>query len=234
LDGYNDDRQSPLAVKDNKLIDGTGQWKDGLFDCFRFGLFHSTVWTALCCPQVLMKQLSNRLSEQGESSQSGSSLSPCGSISGSGAAQPAGTSSSHYKRGTTLFLAACVLDFLFIAPILELTASGVSSERQSTSPSASNSGTSVGVQFFYVMWTLALTFLALFSLVQLRAAVRAKYGIPAGRCGACEDLCCVFCCHGCTLAQMARQTADYDEEAGNCCTVDGRSGSERLNPCLFL
>lgn len=234
LDGCNfEDKQASPVVKESKL-DGTGQWKDGLFDCFRFGLFHSSVWTALCCPQVLMKQLSNRLSGQEEAHESGCSLSPCGFFSNGSNAQPVASSTSHYKRGTTLFLAACLIDFLLIAPFLELTASGVSNDSQSASPEASSIGTSIGVQCFYVLWTLALTSLALFSVAQLRAAVRAKYGIPAGRCGACEDFCCVLCCHGCTLAQMARQTADYDEEAGHCCTVDGLSGSESINPCLFL
>lgn len=36
-------------------------WNDSLFDCFRFGLFHPTLWNALCCPQILMGQVLTRL-----------------------------------------------------------------------------------------------------------------------------------------------------------------------------
>ena len=38
-----------------------GRWKDGLCDCFRFGLFHPSVWNALCCPTILMGQILTRL-----------------------------------------------------------------------------------------------------------------------------------------------------------------------------
>lgn len=37
------------------------QWKDGLFDCFRYGYCHVTIWNALCCPQILMAQVLTRL-----------------------------------------------------------------------------------------------------------------------------------------------------------------------------
>jgi len=29
----------------------TGHWKDGLFDCFNYGVCHSSLWCAICCPQ---------------------------------------------------------------------------------------------------------------------------------------------------------------------------------------
>lgn len=211
---------------------------------FRFGVLHPTVWNALCCPQVLMKQLSNRLS--GADGTSNDELPACGGKGeksaassehgNSGSANGEATSVAGYKRGTTLFLVACVVDFLLIAPILEATASVAHPDGggQHSSHEASSAAVSLGTQCFYVLWTLALTAIAIYSVVQLRAAVRAKYGIAPGRCGACEDVCCVVCCHSCTLAQLARQTADYDEEEAHCCTVDGLSGSKRLNPCLFL
>jgi Cys-rich protein (TIGR01571 family) len=56
---------------------------------------------------------------------------------------------------------------------------------------------------------------------RLRSFVRFKYGIPEVRCLGCEDLCCSFWCGCCTLAQIARQTIDYDLEPAACCTTDG-------------
>jgi PLAC8 family len=249
-----DDVENPKTTPQHKAAAAaaTGEWKDGILDLFRHGVLHPTVWNALCCPQVLMKQLSNRLSgPDGSANDEGTkccaaSAAESNSASADGIAQPP---VAGYKRGTTLFLAACVVDFLLIAPILEattaMTRSSESGEQQPNSgASSASAAVSTGTQCFYVLWTLALTSIAIYSVVQLRAAVRARHGIASGGttkcCGgtgfgaACEDVCCVVCCHSCTLAQLARQTADYDEEEAHCCTVDGLAGSKRLNPCLFL
>jgi Cys-rich protein (TIGR01571 family) len=244
-----DRRTNPAKVVDDpksrarqpqRSAAAAGHWKDGVGDLFKYGVLHPTVWNALCCPQVLMKQLSNRLSGSDDETSRADEFPCCGSAqtkkgcaaSAESSDAPdggAGSPVAGYKRGTTLFLVACVVDFLLIAPILEATTSGAQQDG-----GEQQSNMSFGTQCFYVLWTIALTSIAIYSVVQLRAAVRAKYGISPGRCGPCEDVCCVVCCHSCTLAQLARQTADYDEEEAHCCTVDGLSGSKRLNPCLFL
>jgi PLAC8 family len=250
-----DDVENPKTdAQHTAAAAATGEWKDGVLDLFRYGVMHPTVWNALCCPQVLMKQLSNRLSgPDGSANDEGTKCLAASakesSVGGDGGAQ---SPAAGYKRGTTLFLAACVVDFLLIAPILEATTAVTrSSDNGQQQPgggaSSASAAVSIGTQCFYVLWTLALTSIAIYSVVQLRAAVRARHGIASGGttkcCGgtgsgaaeaACEDVCCVVCCHSCTLAQLARQTADYDEEEAHCCTVDGLAGSKRLNPCLFL
>jgi Cys-rich protein (TIGR01571 family) len=38
-----------------------GAWKDGVFDCCRYGPCHPSLWHALCCPQILMAQVLTRL-----------------------------------------------------------------------------------------------------------------------------------------------------------------------------
>lgn len=38
-----------------------GKWKDRWYDCFRYGLFHVSVWNACCCPQILAAQVFSRL-----------------------------------------------------------------------------------------------------------------------------------------------------------------------------
>jgi hypothetical protein len=37
-----------------------GYWKDGLFECCRFGFFHPSFWNATCCQQILLAQISTR------------------------------------------------------------------------------------------------------------------------------------------------------------------------------
>jgi hypothetical protein len=76
-------------------------------------------------------------------------------------------------------------------------------------------------QVCYVLLSLPMTIYGLIIVVKLRAAIRAKYGIPTGRLGRLEDVCCVCCCNCCVLSQMARQTADYDEEPAACCSPNG-------------
>lgn len=58
-------------------------------------------------------------------------------------------------------------------------------------------------------------------MIRLRAAVRNKYEIPTKRCGGAEDCCCVFFCGCCTVGQLARQTANYEEIRAVCCTDTG-------------
>lgn len=64
-------------------------------------------------------------------------------------------------------------------------------------------------------------------MIRLRAAVRAKYEIPTKHCGcriadvSMEDCCCAVFCGCCTVGQMARQTANYEEIRAVCCTDTG-------------
>jgi hypothetical protein len=90
-------------------------------------------------------------------------------------------------------------------------------------------------------WTLntMLIVYSMYILIKLRGAVRAKYRIPPARracfcccrccCkrGVCEDICCSVLCSCCTIAQLARQTGNYDTNRASCCTRDGFRGSHR-------
>ena len=58
-------------------------------------------------------------------------------------------------------------------------------------------------------------------MIRLRAAIRAKYEIPTKKCGQMEDCCCAVFCGCCTVSQMARQTANYEEIRAVCCTDTG-------------
>ena len=54
---------TPLQQSKNEVDDSVpvGYWKDGLFECCKFGFFHPSLWNATCCPQILLAQISTRL-----------------------------------------------------------------------------------------------------------------------------------------------------------------------------
>lgn len=97
----------------------------------------------------------------------------------------------------------------------------------------SEDGTATVIEYEGPLWKTILynilsTSFGLFTLIvmmRLRAAVRAKYEIPAKHCGGLEDCCCVFFCGCCTVSQMARQTANYDEIRAVCCSDNGLPAS---------
>ena len=63
---------------------------------------------------------------------------------------------------------------------------------------------------------------SLIVMIKVRRSVRQRYEIEAETCcGNAEDCCCVFFCNCCTVAQMARHTADYDQRRALCCTNTG-------------
>ena len=62
-----------------------------------------------------------------------------------------------------------------------------------------------------------------FLLTKVRKIVRQRQNIPEKNCIGCEDFCCAFWCGCCTIAQLARQTTDYDEEEARFLTSDGLS-----------
>ena len=39
----------------------TGQWKDGLFQCFKHGVCHPHIWCAFCCSKISMAQIMTRM-----------------------------------------------------------------------------------------------------------------------------------------------------------------------------
>jgi Cys-rich protein (TIGR01571 family) len=79
---------------------------------------------------------------------------------------------------------------------------------------------SIIVTLFNII-NLAFASFCLLLTCRVRGFIRYNYDIPEAQCLGCEDICCSFWCGCCTLAQMARQTVDYDLEQATCCTNDG-------------
>ena len=64
-----------------------------------------------------------------------------------------------------------------------------------------------------------------------RGSLREKYYIRESRFHDLEDCCCATFCLPCSVCQMARHTADYDEYEGVCCNDTGLPdayGSQKL------
>ena len=68
-----------------------------------------------------------------------------------------------------------------------------------------------------VSWSMALY--TLFVLTRLRGIIRRHHAIPEAFVG--QDFCLSFWCGWCSVAQMARQSGDYEHQAAVCCSPTG-------------
>mmetsp|Transcript_32830 Transcript_32830/g.53614 ORF Transcript_32830/g.53614 Transcript_32830/m.53614 type:complete len:205 (+) Transcript_32830:212-826(+) len=78
------------------------------------------------------------------------------------------------------------------------------------------------LQWGRILFNLSLTIFLVFLVAKTRKHIRSKYSIPEQSCHGIEDFCCAFWCNCCTVAQMARHTADYETYAALCCSETGQ------------
>lgn len=186
---------TPLAAIDTAP---RGHWKDGLCDCFKFGCCHPALWNAFFCPQILMGQILTRMR-----------MNWLGSFT-----SEYGDYHLTFRRIAIIVVVYYVLSMLLYPSESEVIA---------------DDGTEMIVQYQGPLWknilynivSASFGLYTLVVMIRLRYAVRQKYEIPSGRCGNVEDCCCVFFCGCCTVSQMARQTANYEEIRAVCCTDTG-------------
>jgi Cys-rich protein (TIGR01571 family) len=62
-----------------------------------------------------------------------------------------------------------------------------------------------------------------------RSSVREKFMIRERRCYDLEDVCCATLCLPCTVGQMSRHTANYDDYEAVCCSKTGLPNGVRVN-----
>lgn len=197
-----------VPLLEEEFVPHKGQWKDGLCSCFRQGIFHPHVWNAWLCPQILLGQILTRMKMTW--------------LVANSATQDKSSFRSTFRKIMFIVILLSLYDAFVTPPLIEFTVdenTGDLSFHQNEYP--------FWHQVFYVLISLPMTIYGLIIVVKLRSTIRSKYGIPTGRLGRIEDLCCVFCCNCCILSQMARQTADYDDEPASCCSPNGmrRSGA---------
>jgi len=175
-----------------------GTWKDGIFDCLKYGCCHPSFLNALCFPQILMAQSMTRLKMNL-------------------LAEPA---PEHEWKSTFSRMVVMVVIYWIVltafappGPVVETHAHGTITILRDHFP--------LWKRIVYNSVTTAFAVYTLVILVKLRASVRRRYEIPEQRCHGMEDCCCAFWCGCCTVAQIARQTADYDQRRAVCCSENG-------------
>lgn len=188
-----------VPLLESHLVEKRGKWKDGLFSCFRFGLFHPHLWVAWLCPQILLGQILKRMNMSWLADPS-VTKSPVQSLMG---------------KVFLLLLLLSVYDALVAPPLVE-----VRVDKHGDVVLHQNIQHR-GHQMFYILMSLPMTIYGFWVVVKLRAAIRSRYGIPTGKLGRLEDCCFVFCCNCCVMSQLARQTADYEEVHADWCSTTG-------------
>ena len=217
----------------------TGQWRDGLCDCFRFGCCHPQFCNSWCFMPFIIGQILTRMKMTWLGRRT--------------------IMSDESWRETFRNLAAATVVYCILlmltstAPEVEEVfdddrfqhpryivhpLTGIESVKHSLNGLVR---TGFGLYIIYL-------------LVQLRAAIRHTYSIPEKNClcmyslglgsnerdGVCggesnsglctagvpvgwEDICCAICCQLCIVGQMARHTTNYQSKKAVCCNSTGVS-----------
>jgi Cys-rich protein (TIGR01571 family) len=196
-----------------------GKWKDSLFDCAKFGFFHTSFLNSICCPQILMAQVLTRLKMNwvGEENVPDHEWRRC------------------FRRILVLVCLYWPISLL-LAPPTPLFLSDPSTGNVVVAPPQSSQTPLNGFLYKLVSWTFGIYTILL--LTRLRRAVRRKYEIPLrypslGVAAHLEDVCLSFWCGCCTVAQVARQTCDYERQTAACCSSTGL-GSQTHYPILVV
>ena len=183
----------------------TGHWRDGLCDCFKHGLCHQHLWSALCCRLIAIGQVMERMKLNW-----------------------------HADDGEAFLCSKGPFGVMLVITVVYFVISQILTLLDTTPVTYQQSGDVEYSPIYIVRYILALS-LGIFSIVLIaktRKRIRDMYNIPETQCSGCEDCCCAYWCGCCTIAQMARHTADYEMYAGQCCTNTGLSSNapEMLPP----
>ena len=175
-----------------------GQWRDGLCDCLRFGPIHPSFLSAWCLPQLLNAQVMTRMK-----------------LNWLGMEASDDERKNTFRNVIILMISYFILSNVFSVPdpTFERTEDG---KFIITSPPPS----AILVAINNVI-NIAFSAYTIIVVMRTRKMIRERYRIPEEQCHGCEDLVCAFWCGCCTVAQMARHTADYKKEKAVCCTTNG-------------
>jgi Cys-rich protein (TIGR01571 family) len=197
-------QQQPIMEKSSSAVARTsipvGQWRDGLWDIFRYGYCHCSAMNACCCVPIAAGQVITRLQL--------TILGRPGTIS-------ATTGVFRILWIVCLLVWTSRVLLLIIIALLDPNVNSVEWIEPSTTYYVF-CGLDDILAYGYMAWTVLL-------LRNLRSQVRSQYAIPeSDQCPTgCEDTCCSLVCPCFVAAQMMRHTADYDTYGGRCCTATG-------------
>lgn len=176
----------------------TGQWKDGLFDCCKFGILHPSLLNACCCPLILLGQIMTRLK-----------------LDWLGDPSPTEGWQCTFRTMLYITIGYFILNVIF-SPGEEYKDTDDFSYKETP-----ESGTYQLITSLFGAFVIFVTF-------KVRKYIRTRDHIPEERCIGCEDFCCSFWCGCCVASQMARHTANYKSEPANFCTPKGLPPTETV------
>lgn len=225
-------RQDDASTRHRYLRDGhaspVGYWRDGLFDCFRFGIFHPVVCLACWCSPLLLAQVMARLGlnmwgRPAEAANAKTSsmdkLTKLQNLHDSDSSMP--------KRQNAPFtplemvVAILVLHFGVIETALSIVVMAQIHARNEGVIAAVPTWTYVLLGVRALCRTALIIYLVTVT-TRTRQALRHRHEIPHQHCRA-EDACLAAACLPCVTAQMARHTADYETYHAQCCSPTGLS-----------
>jgi Cys-rich protein (TIGR01571 family) len=170
-----------------------GRWRDSLTSCFVHGICHPNVLNALWCPLLALGQIMTRVGLDFMGN-------PAGAARKKGGVTPWGVMGVVVIFWTTINLAVF---------------------------GAFNYKWSRGMELSAADWTslavvnTAGVLFTIYAVASTRASVREKYLIRESRFLDLEDCCCATFCMPCTICQMSRHTASYNDHEGICCNARG-------------
>lgn len=172
------------------------QWKDGICDCCRLGVVHPSFLNACCCPQILMAQVLTRMR-----------------MNWLGTPSVEGEWKKTFQRVLTIVVVYFTLSTIFAPPAPDFTVDGKIIQNSPPAP--------VWLVIVSNLINGAFGLYTVIVLMKLRKAVRTRYHIPEQNCPGMEDFCCSFWCTCCTVAQLARHTANYEDRRAIYCSKTG-------------
>lgn len=174
-----------------------GHWKDGLCDCFQYGLCHASLCTSLWCHALAAGQVITRLQ-----------LNWLGKTTDS-SADKANAFPTLFTISMVYFSLKLLLAFIIMSMM----------------PEDPNEPPPDSIQPYAMMSDIinyAYFFFSAVVIYNLRKYVRSKYAIPEESCPAgCEDGCMSLFCGCCSVAQMMRHTTEYETYRAECFSASG-------------
>eukprot|EP00977_Amphora_coffeiformis_P016276 scaffold4976_cov161-Amphora_coffeaeformis.AAC.22 len=194
-----------------------GGWRDGLFDCFSFGLCHPQCCLTFWCTPLALGQLMTRMNlnfiGSPHSTTNGNSTTP--------------STISPFTLMLILVIVYVVVDCivaLMIEPYLNAEEEDEETGQIYTADELYMPPWVLRLRAFGQAWEFFYGFFVFVVLFRVRNHVRKRYSIPSSTYGCgdgLEDCCCAMLCGPCSVCQMMRHTSDYRHDEAACCTPTG-------------
>jgi len=180
-----------------------GHWRDGLFDCFKYGVCHPHCWISWMCTFLATGQVIRRMQFNWNGSPTDRSV--------------------RRALAFPLIFGIVVVYFVWHDVMLSIRITlDPNHGKDSSDPSYQDIPRPPAFyawSILYRIWSVAYWVLSTVILIRTRRNVRQRYGIPVVH--DLEDCCCSVWCHCCVAAQMLRHTTDYNVYPSYLCTDSG-------------